>query len=515
MVSFEKPGRLFPWIIAGVVLWAVALLMIFQHVLFSDSSGSFEATRGALNAGLRTALLELGITSEHRSVKENKELLGNNGDTWEALNWRISVPEGFDVAHAGVRLQAAVESSSAHAKVRLAENDRELPLVLEAYIGDRLSHRLLFVSPVESPSPGLLANAESFLSERWDRLTGGRVDLDRQLYSAISAMGLNGPPLLIREYWRRPQEDLSAATEIPHWVVCIENGISAADAIEDLRSRVQLGRLSDTPSYLGDSVTVDVSFNGALSHRLIFSEQRDGRGLRLMGTKDVDSVLLTPPRVAIIIDDIGFDLAMADELMQLGAHLTLSIIPNQAFSTEIAVRAHKRGFETMIHLPMEPNDYPDTDPGRGAIYVNLAASEITRRTNAFLEAVPHASGVNNHMGSRAMADGEVVKTMLASVASHNLFFVDSRTSAKTIGLQTARSMGMPSAERSVFIDEVGNSDVAYRVDKLRELIRLARERGTVIGIGHPSRETIDALRHVIPEFLEAGVEIVYSSEVVS
>ena len=492
------------------------MLLISQHLLFSDPLGQFEARRGTLNSALRGVIIQLGIRPESRSVSESKELLGDNSNSWYALNWRIRLPEGFDIPHARSRLSAAIEEAKAMPMVRWSPEDEELPLVVEAYIGERLSHRLLFVPPQTQIAQRYFLDAQAFLGTRWQLLSERQLELDSHLYSEMSAMELNGPPLLIREFWQSPPRDEAIGSKIPHWVISVQNGLNPSDAIDALRSRIKLGEMSGDYSYFGESLSVDVSLDGEVSHRLIFTDSPEGRGISLKKIDSVKTVLLTPPRVAIIIDDFGFDSEMARRFMDIeGLKLTLSIIPNQAFSTEIAVRAHQLGVETMIHMPMEPNDYPENNPGRGAILVDLEDALISARTEAYLESVPHASGVNNHMGSRAMADGRVVNLVLASIGKRNLYFIDSRTSAQTLGFQTARMLNIPSAERAVFLDEIDNSDVNYRLEMLRKLIRLAKERGVAVAIGHPSEETLEALRIAAREFLEAGIEVVFASEIVS
>ena len=508
-------AKIISWIIGAAALWAVALLLIFQHLMFSDPMGRFEAQRANLNSALRGVIIQLGIRPDSRSVQESNELQGDNSNSWNALNWRIRLPEGFDIPHARARLTAAITESNARPMVRWSPEDAELPLVVEAYIGERLSHRLLFVPP-QPEKPLYSLDAQAFLGTRWQLLSGQQLELDSHLYSELSAMELNGPPLLIREFWQSPLQDDAIGSKIPHWVISVQNGLPPSEAVEALRGRIELGEMDGDYSYFGESLAVDVSLNGEVSHRLIFTDTPEGRGLSLKKINGERNVLLTPPRVAIIIDDIGFDSEMARRLMDIeGLKLTLSIIPYQAFSTEIAVRAHQRGIETMVHMPMEPNDYPANNPGRGAILVNLEDDVLAARAEAYLGAVPHASGVNNHMGSRAMADGRVVNLVLSSIAKRNLYFIDSRTSAQTLGFETARILNIPAAERAVFLDEIDNSDVNYRLEMLRKLIRLAKERGVAVGIGHPSEETLEALRIAAREFLEAGIEVVFASEIVS
>ncbi len=252
-----------------------------------------------------------------------------------------------------------------------------------------------------------------------------------------------------------------------------------------------------------------------MSHSIVFPIHPDGRGSRLKKVIRSSVVLFAPPRAAIIIDDIGFDEEIAKRFMRLEIPITLSIIPHLPFSRNIAERAYLRGREMMLHLPMEPEGYPETDPGSGAILVRLNAEEIRRRTAANIDAVPHIAGINNHMGSLAMANSQVVEEVLEVVRDRSLYFVDSRTTAQTVGFQLAQRLGIPSTERIVFIDSVDITEIDYRIEKLKELILRAKQRGTAVGIGHPTAETLEAVEIMAEEFRKEGVEIVYASEVVS
>jgi polysaccharide deacetylase 2 family uncharacterized protein YibQ len=506
-------GKIITWIVGGAAIWSVALLLILQHLLFSNPTDRFEADQAVLNTALRNTIIQLGILPESRAVKESLENLGDKEGSWHALNWRIRLPESFDVPHARARIMAAIETAHAKPLVRWTPEDSELPLVIEAFIGKRLSHRLLFTPNAPQTAPQFILDAQAFLGTRWQLLSGKRLDLDRQLYSELSSLELNGPPLLIREFWQTPDQ---SPDKVPNWVISVRNGMSLPDAVSALRGRITLGRLENNYLPDGESIAIGVLLDGALSHRLIFTGFPDGRGINLKSVRGSNTVLLTPPRVAVIIDDMGFDVDMAERFMSIdGLKLTLSIIPYQPFSTEVSVRAQQHGVETMVHMPMEPNDYPANNPGRGAILVSLDDGQIVARTEEYLASLPTARGVNNHMGSRAMADSRVVRLVLGVIGKRNLYFIDSRTASDTLGLATASSLSIPAAERAVFIDEVGNSDVNYRLGMIRQLIRLARERGSAIGIGHPSVETLSALRIAAREFLEAGVEVVFASDIVS
>ncbi len=508
----RKNARYLRWFLGGAALWAVAILLLSQHLFLGDSPDNFGRTRQGLNAGLRETLIGLGIRPEVRSVLESRETLGDGDYTWTALNWRIRIAEDFDVPHARSRLQAAVEAAGARPEIRWNRDDREIPLIVEAYVEERLSHRLFFIAPapatLHAPAQPAALDAAELLGERWQLLTGPRLDLDVDLRAALALAAPNGPPLLVREYWD---------TSVAHWVVSIDDGANAGDVVETLRRHLPEGSLAVAPpgEHEGEAIVLDISAGGRLSHRLVLTDYPDGRGLGSAGRRDENTILLLPPRAAIIIDDIGFDQEIADQLMGLGVRITLSILPHRPYSMEIALRARSRNFETMLHLPMEPRGYPDSDPGRGAIYTEMASDEIRGRTADNIAAVPYVSGVNNHMGSRATADPRVVNDVLAVVEDRGLYFVDSRTTAETVVFSTARQLDIPTAERTVFLDNEEDADVASCMLRLGELIRVARLRGSAVGIGHPRATTLEAIRRMAGEFSRHGVELVFASEIVS
>jgi uncharacterized protein len=119
------------------------------------------------------------------------------------------------------------------------------------------------------------------------------------------------------------------------------------------------------------------------------------------------------------------------------------------------------------------------------------------------------------MGSRAMTHAPTVQRVLEIVRDRGLFFIDSRTTSSTMGFSLARGMSIPAGERTVFIDSADKADTEYSVGQLREVIARARTQGSCIAIGHPSPETIAAIRRMVEEFRSAGVEFVFASDVVS
>lgn len=217
-----------------------------------------------------------------------------------------------------------------------------------------------------------------------------------------------------------------------------------------------------------------------------------------------------PGRVAIVIDDVGFEEGPPLELAHLGLPLTFAILPYQRHSRTLAARLRREGHEVILHLPMEPVAYPRHDPGEGAVSEGMGPAEIADAVRRDLDQVPQAVGVNNHMGSMATADPAVMKAVLGVVKQRGLYFLDSRTSADTVGFDMARAMGIPSLERSVFLDD--RREPSYIEDQVRTLLRKARAQGSAVAIGHPDPATVEGLKRSVGLLRDGGIEVVPASE---
>ncbi|HUT51936.1 MAG TPA: divergent polysaccharide deacetylase family protein [bacterium] len=217
-------------------------------------------------------------------------------------------------------------------------------------------------------------------------------------------------------------------------------------------------------------------------------------------------------RIALIIDDIGNDLAALDALLSLPVTVTFSVLPDSLHREEALERLTAAHAPVMLHLPMQPLAYPEEDPGPDALLVGMDRAEIEKRVAAALDAVPTAEGVNNHMGSAFTTDREGMAAALEVIKSRGLFFIDSRTTPQTIGFALARELGMPAAERKVFLDHEEN--IASILAQLRALAEAADKEGTAVGIGHPYPETIAALQKAVPELVKAGYVFVPAREAV-
>src|SRR3990170_2694998 len=214
--------------------------------------------------------------------------------------------------------------------------------------------------------------------------------------------------------------------------------------------------------------------------------------------------------VAIVIDDIGYDNKIFKEFVDLGIPLTFSILPGQRYSKGIANEARSLNYEVMLHLPMEPRN-PDRNPGNGTILTHMSQDEILRQLSEDIELVPYIAGVNNHMGSLLTENRDVMNIILEEIHRRGLFFVDSKTSPRSVAYETAKRIGIRSGRRDVFLDN--KSDIEYIKGQVDKVIRIAKQNGEATAIGHPRARTIEALREKIADFKREGIELVPVSEV--
>jgi len=218
------------------------------------------------------------------------------------------------------------------------------------------------------------------------------------------------------------------------------------------------------------------------------------------------------PKLAIIIDDFGRNKKIAEQIYKVHSPMTLAILPYLPYSSEIARTAATKGYEIMLHLPMEPLS-PRANPGKGAIYVRMSPKEIAFQTaENIINLPPLIKGVNNHMGSRATADRRVMKAMLQELKKYNFYYVDSVTSRHSVGFAVARELGVRTAKRDIFLDNKDDAD--YIKGQLRKLIAKALKNKKAIGIGHTRPLTIEVIAEMIPEIEKRGIQIVFASEIV-
>ncbi|MEE4608907.1 MAG: divergent polysaccharide deacetylase family protein [Desulfobacteraceae bacterium] len=222
-------------------------------------------------------------------------------------------------------------------------------------------------------------------------------------------------------------------------------------------------------------------------------------------------VLPGKPRVALVIDDLGYDLRLAEAFLDLDVPLTLAVLPFSPHQSEVVAAARRRGHQVMLHLPMEPEEYPHVDPGPGALLARMSPDELIAQLRRDLAQVPEAVGVNNHMGSRLTRESVQLNQIFSVLKERGLFFIDSRTTSLSLGYQSARLLKVPFAQRDVFLDHRQEPDFVR--GQVKELLRRAEKSGQALGIGHPHQVTLEVLREMLPE-IRRRVELVPAATLV-
>lgn len=202
--------------------------------------------------------------------------------------------------------------------------------------------------------------------------------------------------------------------------------------------------------------------------------------------------------IALIIDDLGQNLPRDRRALALPGPVTLAVMPDTPHAAEFAREAHKAGKTVMLHMPMDPAGGPF------AWRPDLPMAELSDRLAAALKAVPYAAGINNHEGSRMTAQPEAMAMLMQTLQQRGLFFIDSRTSAKTVAAAKAQAIDLASASRDVFLDDTRTAEAIS--GQLQAAIRVAKKQGSAVVIGHPYPVTLDVLERELPGLKAAGVE---------
>ncbi|APG28992.1 hypothetical protein A7E78_02725 [Syntrophotalea acetylenivorans] len=216
------------------------------------------------------------------------------------------------------------------------------------------------------------------------------------------------------------------------------------------------------------------------------------------------------PRMAIIMDDLGHETHSAKTLIDIQLPVTFAILPYTAQAGTVARLAHQNGYEVMLHIPMEPQNYPAIDPGPGALIMSMDPFAVQNQLRQWLDELPYVVGGNNHMGSRLTEDPESMGAVLEVLRERRMFFIDSRTSASSVAIIEARRKGVPAISRDVFLDNVREVPAIAR--EIRKLAGMARRRGSAVGICHPYPETLAALRQEAEVLREQGIDVVPVSQ---
>ena len=208
--------------------------------------------------------------------------------------------------------------------------------------------------------------------------------------------------------------------------------------------------------------------------------------------------------ITLIIDDIGYNLRNGLRAVNLPGAVSYAVLPHTPYSQRLAKTAHQQGKTVMLHAPM--TNVHQREPGPGTLSSSMNRETFDQELKEALADIPFVQGVNNHMGSELTQDSERMQWLMEEVSKRRLFFIDSRTTAKSVAAETARSNGVPSMSRDVFLDHIRTPEAVN--EAFDALIRKAKRNGHAVGIGHPHRITLDMLEDRLPELQAQGIRLI-------
>ncbi len=217
------------------------------------------------------------------------------------------------------------------------------------------------------------------------------------------------------------------------------------------------------------------------------------------------------PSIALIIDDIGYSAPLGERAIALPGAVTYAVLPHTPHGAELAELGFSRQKEIMLHAPM--SNQANMALGPGALTSALSKEEFVSTLNAAIDAIPHVSGINNHMGSALTEQEAPMRWVMEIMAERGLFFVDSKTTANSVAGAIASETNIPTITRNVFLDNVQSHDDIDR--EFKRLLEMAKERGVAVGIGHPYPETLLYLETALPLLAEEGIDLISASQMIA
>ncbi len=217
-------------------------------------------------------------------------------------------------------------------------------------------------------------------------------------------------------------------------------------------------------------------------------------------------------QIALVIDDLGYRRKDGERAVALPGNVTLSFLPGTPYARHLALLAHEKRREVILHLPME--SLTGRALGPGALTREMSQTQVIQTVRADLDSIPHVVGVSNHMGSLLTQNSQSMAWLMETLKAHGgLYFLDSRTTSETVAEHMAASYGIPHLKRDVFLDNTPqHAEIARQFEKL---VALSKKQGYAVGIGHPHAETLDILEQLLPTLPKRGVQLVPASQLVN
>ncbi len=209
------------------------------------------------------------------------------------------------------------------------------------------------------------------------------------------------------------------------------------------------------------------------------------------------------PTIAIIIDDMGNHLKTGRQLINLPYPLTLAFLPHRKHTSDLARNAHHQSKEVMLHMPMA--NTLGLELGAGGLTTGMEKHDLTTTLRQAIRSIPYVQGINNHMGSALTQRRSEMGWIMEELYNYPLYFVDSRTIAASVAGNTAQQYQIPNLSRDVFLDHWQTRKSIH--SQFGRLIKLAKEKGSAVAIGHPHQVTVDYLEWALPRLDQQGIRL--------
>ena len=234
--------------------------------------------------------------------------------------------------------------------------------------------------------------------------------------------------------------------------------------------------------------------------------------IRFWPKKKIMPTVYIKGKIAIVIDDWGYNLNNLHFLDEIKYPLNISVLPNLTFSTQVAQKVKQKGMELILHLPLEPESNKYVGLEQNTITTDMAAKQIREILLKDISHFPYIKGVSNHMGSKATRSAKTMRIIFQELEKKRLYFLDSLVSTDSVCQELAAEMELKFGKRDVFLDNEENTQ--YIKGQIEELMMQAKREGYAIGIGHDRTITLKVLKEVMPQLEKGGFKFVFVSELV-
>ncbi len=216
---------------------------------------------------------------------------------------------------------------------------------------------------------------------------------------------------------------------------------------------------------------------------------------------------------SIIIDDLGDNIHRATEAARLPAPVAVAILPDTPYAETTARLARKHGKDVILHMPMQSVRHHHKHAS-GTLKLHMSERQFVNKLKSSIASIPHLVGINNHMGSLLTRHPGHMKWLMRTLAQQeSLFFVDSRTTDKSVALQIANEYDIPSVQRDVFLDPDFDNETVEQ--QFQRFIRIAREKGAALAIAHPHPVSLQVIREKLDELKRHGIKLVSLTDYVN